>query len=181
MLEQNLYNLNEKFNVYMNIEKEDKERFKDIIAWTGEMMEMTIKEKYTRNITPLRGEIWTCQFGQNVGSEVNKVRPALVISHNLGNSKSPTLALIPITSREPRQQTHVAILDTDLVFVENSINGTITAEGVRNVSKARLGRRIGQVTNDCMLKVEEALKVALGFEQTEETVNKEEQEALSVV
>lgn len=174
MLEQNLYNLNEKFNIFMNIEQEDKQRFKEIIAWAGEMMEMTVKEKYSRSIQPIRGEIWTCQFGQNVGSEVNKVRPALVISDDLGNCKSPTVLVIPITSREARQITHVEILESDLAFVENVIKGTITTEGIRNVSKARLGRKIGKVTNSCLLKVEDSLKKALGFSPIESSIDEEE-------
>lgn len=179
MLEQNLYNLNEKFNVFMNIEKEDKERFKDIIAWAGDMMEMTVKEKYSRSIQPIRGEIWTCQFGQNVGSEVNKVRPALIISDDLGNCKSPTVLVIPITSRDARQVTHVEILESDLAFVENVIKGTITAEGVRNISKARLGRRIGKVTSGCMLKVEDSLKKALGFVPFESSTDELEVSAIA--
>jgi mRNA interferase MazF len=179
VLEQNLYNLNEKFNVFMNIEQADKERFKEIIAWAGEMMEMTVKEKYSRSIQPMRCEVWTCQFGQNVGSEVNKVRPALIISDDLGNCKSPTVTVIPITSREARQVTHVEISESDLAYVENVIKGTITAEGVRNVSKARLGRRIGKVNNTCMAKVEDALMKALGFVPTES--HAEEQELSSIL
>ena len=163
MLEQNLFNLTEKYNIFMNIDHEDKERFKGIISWAGEMMEMTVMEKYTRSITPLRCEIWTCNFGENVGSEVNKVRPALIISDDLGNCKSKTVTILPITSKVARQDTHVTIEDSDLLFVENAIKGTITTEGIRNVSKARLGRRIGKVNLECMARVEQAIRRALGF------------------
>lgn len=164
MLEHNLFQLNEKFNIFMNIEKEDKERFKEVVSWTSDMLEMIVKEKSSRNLQPIRGEIWTCNFGQNVGSEVNKVRPALIISDDSGNCKSATVTVIPITSREPHQATHVKINpESDLLYVENAIMGTITSEGLRNISKARLGRKIGKLNYDCINRVEDSIKKALGF------------------
>jgi len=162
-MEQNLYNLQEKFNVFMNIEKEDKDRFKAILAWTSEMLELTVKEKYSKSIQVLRAEVWTCQFGENIGSEINKVRPVLIISSDIGNAMSPTVTVIPITSKEARQVTHIELLEEDLIYVENSLKGTITAEGMRNVSKARLGRKIAKLSDDCMVRVEEAIMKSLGF------------------
>jgi len=168
MLEQNLYELNEKYNIFMNIDSQDKERFKNIIGWAGQMMELTIKEKLSKQINPKRGEIWTCNFGENVGSEVNKIRPVVVLQNNIGNAKSPTTIVIPITTREERQPTHVGLEDDDFVYVENCIKGTVLTEQIRIISKARLGRKIAELSENTVKRIEEATKIALGFAELKE-------------
>lgn len=163
MLEENLYQLTEKYNVFMNIDEGDKQRFKNIVAWAGEMMELTVKEKLSKNVTPKRCEVWTCQFGENVGSEVNKVRPVIIMQNDVGNCKSPTTIVIPITSREERQPTHVGLEEENFVWIERELKGTALAEQVRIISKSRLGRKIAEITVPTMERIEEATRVALGF------------------
>lgn len=164
MLDHDLYKLNEKFNLLMNVEEKDKQFFKNAVAWSGEMMELTIKEKYLgSDISPYRAEIWTCNFGVNVGSEINKVRPCLIISDDLGNVKATTIAVLPLTKKEARQPTQVQLSQNDLAYVEKELMGTVNTEAIRNVSKARLGRRIAKLNEACMQRVDEALKLALNL------------------
>ena len=50
-------------------------------------------------INPQRGEIWNLDFDPQVGAEITKVRPALVLDHG-----HPTLTLrvvVPITGWQP--------------------------------------------------------------------------------
>ncbi|WCF11461.1 type II toxin-antitoxin system PemK/MazF family toxin (plasmid) [Paenibacillus thiaminolyticus] len=160
-MEQDLFYLNEKFNILMNVEQEDKSRFKNIISWAGEMMELSVKEKTSREIVPKRGQIWTCHFGENVGCEVNKTRPCVILQNNLGNTKGASSIVVPITKREERLQTHVTLDESDLMYVENSIMGTVITEQIRFVSKARLGRKIGILSDEAMIRIESALGIAL--------------------
>lgn len=161
MLDQNLFHLNEKFNVFMNIEQEDKERFQNIVSWTGQMMELSVKEKLCKGIFPKRGEIWTCHFGENVGSEVNKTRPCVILQNDIGNSKGTTTIVAPIMSRKHRLPTHVALEESDLVYVETSISGTVVAEQIRLISKARLGRKCGEFSPEAMIRIENAVALSL--------------------
>ncbi|WPS85345.1 type II toxin-antitoxin system PemK/MazF family toxin (plasmid) [Brevibacillus halotolerans] len=163
MIDQDLYMLNEKFDIFMNIDEEDKKRFKKIISWTGRQMELSVKEKISKRTFPKRGEIWTCNFGENVGSEINGVRPAVILQNNVGNLNGKTTIVAPITSREERQHTHVSILTDDLLNLEKNLTGTLLSEQIQIVSKARLGRRIARFSDLAMNKVEKALLVALGF------------------
>lgn len=175
MMDQDLFLLNEKFNILMNVEQEDKVRFKSIMAWAGQMMELSIKEKLTKSVFPKRREIWTCNFGENVGSEINRTRPCLIFQNDTGNLRGTTTIVIPITKREERLQTHVGITNEDLVYVESSLMGTVVTEQIRLISKARLGRKIGELSEDGMKRVEEALKMALGMEDPIGEVLKAEQ------
>lgn len=175
MMDQDLFLLNEKFNILMNVEQEDKVRFKSIMAWAGQMMELSVKEKLTKSVFPKRREIWTCHFGENVGSEINRTRPCLIFQNDTGNLRGTTTIVIPITRREERLQTHVGIGKEDLVYVESSLMGTVVTEQIRLISKARLGRKIGELSEDGMKRVEEALKMALGMEDPIGEVLKAEQ------
>jgi len=64
-------------------------------------------------INPQRGEIWNLDFDPQVGAEITKVRPALVLDHG-----HPTLTLrvvVPITGWQPtyaHNQTKVNIKPT---------------------------------------------------------------------
>lgn len=172
MLEKEIYELNKKYFTYMNISEDDKKRFREIVSWTGELFELTVKEKYAKNIFPKRGEVWTCAFGINPGSEINNVRPAIIISNNIGNKNAPIVTVLPITKREERQCTHVRLEQSSFSYMEDSIKGTAIAEQIRTVSKARLGRKIGELTPETMKKIEEAIMIALGkLEATNEEVH----------
>ena len=177
-MDQNLFHLNEKFNVMMNIEQEDKERFQNIISWAGQMMELSVKEKLCKSIVPLRGEIWTCQFGENVGSEINKTRPCVILQNDSGNARGTTSIVLPIMSRKHRLSTHVSLEENDLVYVETSISGTVVTEQIRLVSKARLGRKCGELSKQAMIRIEEAVGFALDLNSSVKRVVEEIEVAL---
>ena len=47
----------------------------------------------------LRGEIYYIDFGENMGSEENGIRPALVIQNDKGNKYSNTVIVASITTK----------------------------------------------------------------------------------
>lgn len=163
MLEENVYRLNEKFNLLMNINENDKKRFNDIVGWCPNLLELSVKERLVRSLHPKKGELWTVAFGQNAGSEVNKTRPALIIQNDDANEKSPTTIVIPITSHCPRFETEVPFAPGDVDLFEEygtKPEGTLMIEQIRNISKARLGCRIGTLSDDKMADVMKAMQNA---------------------
>lgn len=171
MLDKNLYELNQKFNILMNVNESDKERFQNIIVWAGEMMELSVKEKFSKNIFPKRGEVWTCHFGQNVGAEINNVRPCVVISNDLGNKKAPIVTVLPISNREEKQFTHVKLDHSSFSYMEDKIKGTVICEQIKAISKARLGRKIGELTAETMEKIRQAILISLELDEKVAEVN----------
>ena len=52
------------------------------------------------NINPLRGEVWNVRFDPSVGAEIQKIRPAVVISED-AIGKLPLKIIVPITDWKP--------------------------------------------------------------------------------
>ena len=64
-----------------------------------------------------RGEIYIADLDPVVGSEQGGERPVLVIQNNVGNTHSPTVIVLAITSRCQKKKnmpTHIPIESSDL-------------------------------------------------------------------
>jgi mRNA interferase MazF len=106
----------------------------------------------------LKGDIYYASLDPTCGSEQGGLRPVLVVQNNKGNTHSPTLIVLPITSREkPELPTHVP-LGSFCGLTENSI---AMAEQIRTIDKSRLHRYVGNVGETLMESVETALLAAL--------------------
>jgi mRNA interferase MazF len=106
-----------------------------------------------------RGEIWVVDFEPSVGSEIRKVRPALIVSNDAANRHNTKVTLVPITG---------TIRENPLVVVINPApsNGLdrpsmIKVPDVTTFDKSRLKRRLGKVGADEMLHVEDRLRTHL--------------------
>lgn len=162
-MEYNIHTLNDKLNYISNVKDSDKSRFQGMISWVGDMMDLTIKERTVRDLSPKKGEVWTCNLGENVGCELNKIRPVIITSNNKGNENAPIVTIVPISHREGYLPTQVPLNDTDFSFQEKEISGTSLAEQIKVVSKARLGRKIGELNESALNKVELSVLVSLGM------------------
>jgi mRNA interferase MazF len=132
--------------------------------WINQSMRMNAR-KYTRtNILPKRGEIWTCELGENIGSEENKIRPVIIIQNDTGNQNAPTTIIVPISNRPKKIAVHISILrgDFDLIKDEKmEITGTVLVEQIRVVSKVRLGRHVATLNDNFMNLLNSKIKISL--------------------
>ena len=109
-----------------------------------------------------RGEIYIADLDPVIGSEQGGERPVLVIQNNVGNTHSPTVIVLAITSRcqqKKNMPTHIPIESSDL-----SMSSIALAEQVRTVDKTRLTRYVGRASKESMEAVDQALKVSMGVE-----------------
>ena len=107
-----------------------------------------------------RGEIYIADLDPVIGSEQGGERPVLVIQNNVGNTHSPTVIILAITSRFHKKRnlpTHIPIESSDL-----SMSSIALAEQVRTVDKTRLTRYVGRASKESMDAVDQALKVSMG-------------------
>lgn len=103
-----------------------------------------------------RGEIYLLDIGDGKGSEQKGVKYGIVIQNNVGNIHSPNTIVAIITSQHKTlMPTHV-----DFMFKKES---TILAEQIRTVSKERLIRKVGEVSEDTMRELDRALMISLGL------------------
>ena len=108
-----------------------------------------------------RGEIYYADLSPVVGSEQGGVRPVLIVQNDVGNKYSPTVIVGAITSKldKAKLPTHVE-LGVSTGLEKESV---LLLEQLRTIDKARLKSRVGEITNDTMRKVNNALMISLGF------------------
>jgi mRNA interferase MazF len=104
---------------------------------------------------PQRGEIWWVRLDQTIGSEIRKTRPCLVVSTNVINERRRTVVVIPLSS-SPKPSPPLLI---PLMCAGRAAVAII--DQIRAISKERLDRIIGSVSNQEIEAVENGLRRVL--------------------
>lgn len=132
--------------------------------WVNQSIAMNARVNKRSNILPKRAEIWTCELGENVGSEENKIRPVIIIQNDTGNKNAPTTIIVPISNRPKKIAVHISILSGDFDLIKGEkmeITGTALVEQIRAVSKARLGRHVATLNSNFMKLLNSKIKISL--------------------
>jgi mRNA interferase MazF len=111
----------------------------------------------TAEPSPLRGEVWLVSFEPSVGGEIQKTRPAVVISNDTANALLNRIQVVPISSKVDRLYPAEAYV---------SLNGErrkAMADQITTVSKRRLKRRLGDLGKDDIDAVNRVLRLQLGL------------------
>jgi mRNA interferase MazF len=96
-----------------------------------------------------------------VGSEIGKLRPAVVISNDRANEYSNTISVLPITSKVHDLYPFEVFLSKEEYKL--STDSKIKCNQIRTVDKSRLLRFICQLSPSIMKEVEQALLIHLGI------------------
>lgn len=111
---------------------------------------------------PNRGEIWLVDFDPAVGSEIRKIRPALVVSlDSIG--RLPLRLVVPITDWKSRYSSFPWFTE----LPANATNGLLKNSGAdsfqtKSVALARFVRRLGVVTLVQLDSVSGAVALCVG-------------------
>ncbi len=110
-----------------------------------------------------RGDIFIFDFGSGVGSVQSRKRPAIVLQNDNQNMRSPTTIIAPLTSKTRKKRfmaAHVAV-GTEFGLLYDS---QILLEQLTTVNKNSLGKRLGHVDDDQILKaIDHGLCKTLGI------------------
>ena len=108
-----------------------------------------------------RGEIFLVSLDPTVGSEINKTRPALIISNDINNQFSETVTVIPITSSVGK----IYPFETFLPSGESGLtkNSKAKCNQIRTIDKKRLLKSFGKVSPEKLKEIENALLIHLGM------------------
>jgi mRNA interferase MazF len=110
-----------------------------------------------------RGEIWLVNFSPSVGDEIQKKRPAVVMSIRAGYSHRLQI-VVPITSWQARFAGDfwmVPILSTPTNGLDK--DSAANAFQVKSVSEARFDRKLGTLTAAEMEDISAAIVLCIGF------------------
>ena len=110
-------------------------------------------------ILPKRGEIWLVDFDPSVGTEIQKTRPALILSNNIANEKSSKVSVIPFTSNVKKLAMAVIVEpDANNCLDKQSL---IKVPEISTFDKKRLKNKIGTLSKIKLKEVEDKLRIHL--------------------
>ena len=106
---------------------------------------------------PRRGEVWWVSFDPAIGGEIQKTRPAIIISNNAANSVLNRVIVIPITSKADRVYPGEALVEI------NGQQSKAMSDQITTASKIRLRNKLGALSNADLNLVEDAMLFQLGM------------------
>lgn len=110
-----------------------------------------------------RGQVYRCNFGCGIGSEMQKDRPAVVVQNDVGNKRSGNTIVIPIT-HDTSTLPCIANLTPQMDSFGNIIlDGQANASNMMCVSKARLGDFVCALPSSDMKSIDEAIAKTVGL------------------
>ncbi len=100
---------------------------------------------------PVIGDVYLMKF-DGTGSEQNGWRPGVVFQNNVGNSHSPNIIALPLTSsiKKVNQPTHVMVYASATGLRKDSM---VLCENPEKMSKSKIGKFITRLSDEYMKQI----------------------------
>lgn len=100
---------------------------------------------------PVIGDVYLMKF-DGTGSEQSGWRPGVVFQNNVGNSHSPNIIALPLTSsiKKVNQPTHVMVYASDTGLRKDSM---VRCENPEKMSKSKIGKFITRLSDEYMKQI----------------------------
>lgn len=106
---------------------------------------------------PRRGEVWWVAFDPSIGGEIQKTRPALIVSNNGANIALNRLIVVPLTSQTAK------VYPGQAMVMLNGEARKAMADQLTTASKKRLRSKLGELSSPDLTAVENAILLHLGM------------------
>ena len=104
-----------------------------------------------------RGEVWWVNFDPSEGMEIQKCRPAVILTVNALNRARGTVVVVPLsTSAKPRPPIVIPLPSAGKTSVA-------VCDQLCAADKRRFGRKLCDLSSDDMALLSESLKTVLGL------------------
>lgn len=104
-----------------------------------------------------RGDVWWISFDPSLGGEIQKTRPAVVVSNNAANAVLNRVVVVPLTSQTERVYPGEALLQA------GGRQSKAMADQITTASKERFRERIDTLSSRDLKGLEEAILLHLGI------------------
>ena len=106
----------------------------------------------------IRGEVYWVNLDPAIGTEIQKTRPAVIMSNNIQNKISSRVVVVPITSNTNK------IFPFETKINLNNKNGKVLTDQIRTLDKSRLSKRVCMLTKTEISDIERAIKLTLSLD-----------------
>jgi mRNA interferase MazF len=96
-------------------------------------------------------------FGPSVGGEIQKTRPAVVLSNDTANELLNRVQVVPVSSQVER------LYPAEAYIVLNGERRKAMADQITTAAKGRLQRRMGKVSDRDLAAVVRVVRLQLGL------------------
>jgi mRNA interferase MazF len=104
-----------------------------------------------------RGEVYWIAFDPSVGGEIQKTRPAVIVSNDAANTALNRVIVVPISSKTDRVYPGEALIEL------NGEARKAMADQLTTASKLLLKSRLGNISTEDMGRIERAILLQLGI------------------
>ena len=111
-----------------------------------------------RQLSPRRGDVWLVALDPTVGYEIQKTRPAVVVTSDLYNRQNWVILVMPLTSHDSAEIDQVLILPPEGGLSNRSVT---LPDQLRAIDRSRLVKRLGRLRSETMLRVNRSLQIVL--------------------
>lgn len=101
-----------------------------------------------------KGDIYLVNLDPTIGNEINKTRPGLIVSNNVGNNNSNVVIIAPISSNTKNIYPFNILLKNEL-----KKESKVLLEQVRCIDKKRLVKYLTSISNEKIDDANNALKI----------------------
>src|SRR2546423_128329 len=106
---------------------------------------------------PRRGEVYWVAFGPSRGGEIQKTRPAIVVSNDAANTTLNRLQVVPLTSQIAR------VFPSEALVVLRGERRKAMADQLTTASRERLVGYLGRINSADMEQVDRAIRLQLAL------------------
>jgi mRNA interferase MazF len=111
-----------------------------------------------RSPSPTRGDVWLVSLDPAIGHEIQKTRPAVVVSSNIYNRYNWVVVIMPLTSHGTAEYDQVLIEPPEGGLESLSVT---LPDQIRAVDRHRLVKRLGRVGPGTIAAIDRSLRIVL--------------------
>jgi mRNA interferase MazF len=105
----------------------------------------------------MRGDVVWVKLDPTVGTEIQKSRPAVVVSNDACNKFGTRVVVVPVTSNVS------SLFPGEAMVNFGKQPGRALGDQLRSIDKTRIGKRIARLSRDDLHSVDEALRITLAL------------------